>query len=171
MIGVHIIEHLTVGTCGPRGRTSRTKNARLCARAIVRKSQSTLQGWPSSGHALAGLRQFSRVGYLTFSEGSDSVKPQAEKASSALNLKITARHGYIGSVRVGASERPLISSDSMHESTHTTATRHAPRIAPMVALARGLGAACRVSAARLRPAESDVRGRPSTWSETFGAVW
>eukprot|EP01048_Picozoa_sp_COSAG05_P044600 COSAG05_NODE_25399_length_197_cov_45.581633_1_plen_24_part_10 len=24
----------------------------------------------------------------------------------------------------------------MHESTHTTATRHAPRIAPMVALAR-----------------------------------
>eukprot|EP01048_Picozoa_sp_COSAG05_P044258 COSAG05_NODE_24997_length_198_cov_65.808081_1_plen_29_part_01 len=29
----------------------------------------------------------------------------------------------------------------MHESTHTTATRHAPRIAPMVALARGLGAA------------------------------
>eukprot|EP01048_Picozoa_sp_COSAG05_P044848 COSAG05_NODE_25695_length_194_cov_69.747368_1_plen_30_part_10 len=30
----------------------------------------------------------------------------------------------------------------MHESTHTTATRHAPRIAPMVALARGLGAAC-----------------------------
>eukprot|EP01048_Picozoa_sp_COSAG05_P047198 COSAG05_NODE_28570_length_121_cov_245975.590909_1_plen_25_part_01 len=25
----------------------------------------------------------------------------------------------------------------MHESTHTTATRHAPRIAPMVALARG----------------------------------
>ena len=26
----------------------------------------------------------------------------------------------------------------MHESTHTTATRHAPRIAPMVALARGL---------------------------------
>ena len=58
----------------------------------------------------------------------------------------------------------------MHESTHTTATRHAPRIAPMVALARGLGAACQVSVARLRPAESDVRGRPSTWSETFGAV-
>ena len=60
-------------------------------------------------------------------------------------------------------------SDPMHESTHTTATRHAPR-APMVALARGLGAACRVSVARLRPAESDVRGRPSTRSETFGAV-
>ena len=40
----------------------------------------------------------------------------------------------------------------------------------MVALARGLGAACRISVARLRPAESDVRGRPSTWSETFGAV-
>ena len=58
----------------------------------------------------------------------------------------------------------------MHESTHTTATRHAPRIAPMVALARGLGAACRISVARLRPAESDVRGRPSTWSKTFGAV-
>ena len=38
----------------------------------------------------------------------------------------------------------------MHESTHTTATRHAPRIAPMVALARGLGAACRISVARLR---------------------
>ena len=60
---------------------------------------------------------------------------------------------------------------NMHESTHTTATRHAPRnIAPMVALARGLGAACQVSVARLRPAESDVRGRPSTWSETFAAV-
>ena len=43
-------------------------------------------------------------------------------------------------------------------------------IAPMVALARGLGAACRVSVARLRPAESDVRGRPSTRSKTFGAV-
>ena len=70
----------------------------------------------------------------------------------------------------GGSERPLISSDSMHESTHTTATRHAPRIAPMVALARGLGAACRISVARLRPAESDVRGRSSTWSRTFGAV-
>ena len=61
-------------------------------------------------------------------------------------------------------------SDPMHESTHTTATRHAPRIAPMVALARGLGAACRISVARLRPAESDVRGRSSTWSRTFGAV-
>ena len=46
----------------------------------------------------------------------------------------------------------------------------APRIAPMVALARGLGAACRISVARLRPAESDVRGRSSTWSRTFGAV-
>ena len=80
------------------------------------------------------------------------------------------RHGYIGSVRVGGSERTQISSDYMHESTHTTATRHAPRIAPMVALARGLGAACRISVARLRPAESDVRGRPSTWSKTFGAV-
>ena len=67
---------------------------------------------------------------------------------------------------LGAIER----SDYMHESTHTTATRHAPRIAPMVALARGLGAACRISVARLRPAESDVRGRSSTWSKTFGAV-
>ena len=68
------------------------------------------------------------------------------------------------------SERPLISSDSMHESTHTTATRHAPRIAPMVALARGLGAACRISVARLRPAESDVRSMSSTRSKTVGAV-
>ena len=50
---------------------------------------------------------------------------------------------------------------------HTTAT--APR-QPMAALARGLGAACRISVARLRPAESDVRGRSSTWSKTFGAV-
>ena len=58
----------------------------------------------------------------------------------------------------------------MHESTHTTATRHAPRIAPMVALARGLGAACRISVARLRPAESDVRSMPSTRSKTVGAV-
>ena len=40
----------------------------------------------------------------------------------------------------------------------------------LVALARGLGAACRISVARLRPAESDVRGRSSTWSKTFGAV-
>ena len=54
--------------------------------------------------------------------------------------------------------------------THTTATRHAPRIAPMVALARGLGAACRISVARLRPAESDVRGMSSTRSKTVGAV-
>ena len=58
----------------------------------------------------------------------------------------------------------------MHESTHTTATRHAPRIAPMVALARGLGAACRTSVARLRPAESDVRSMSSTRSKTVGAV-
>ena len=58
----------------------------------------------------------------------------------------------------------------MHESTHTTATRHAPRIAPMVALARGLGAACRISVARLRPAESDVRGMSSTRSKMVGAV-
>ena len=58
----------------------------------------------------------------------------------------------------------------MHESTHTTATRHAPRIAPMVALARGLGAACRISVARLRPAESDVRSMSSTRSKTVGAV-
>ena len=58
----------------------------------------------------------------------------------------------------------------MHESTHTTATRHAPRIAPMVALARGLGAACRTSVARLRPAESDVRSMSSTRNRTFGAV-
>ena len=55
-----------------------------------------------------------------------------------------------------------------HTVCHTTAT--APR-QPMAALARGLGAACRISVARLRPAESDVRGRSSTWSETFGAVW
>ena len=40
----------------------------------------------------------------------------------------------------------------------------------MVALARGLGAACRVSVARLRPAESDVRGMSSTRSKTVGAV-
>ena len=68
------------------------------------------------------------------------------------------------------SQRPLISSDSMHESTHTTATRHAPRIAPMVALARGLGAACRISVARLRPAERDVPSMSSTRSKTVGAV-
>ena len=55
----------------------------------------------------------------------------------------------------------------MHESTHTTAT--APR-QPMAALARGLGAACRISVARLRPAESDVRGMSSTLSKTVGAV-
>ena len=54
-----------------------------------------------------------------------------------------------------------------HTVCHTTAT--APR-QPMAALARGLGAACRISVARLRPAESDVRGRSSTWSKTFGAV-
>ena len=40
----------------------------------------------------------------------------------------------------------------------------------MVALARGLGAACQVSVARLRPAESDVRGMSSTRSKTVGAV-
>ena len=50
---------------------------------------------------------------------------------------------------------------------HTTAT--APR-QPMAALARGLGAACRISVARLRPAESDVRGMSSTLSKTVGAV-
>ena len=50
-------------------------------------------------------------------------------------------------------------SDPMHEGMHidTTATRHAPRTSPMVALARELGAACRISVARLRPTESDVR--------------
>ena len=58
----------------------------------------------------------------------------------------------------------------MHESMHTTATRHAPRTSPMVALVRELGAAYRISVARLRPAESDVRGRSSTWSKTAGAV-
>ena len=47
---------------------------------------------------------------------------------------------------------------------------HAPRTSPMVALVRELGAAYRISVARLRPAESDVRGRSSTWSKTFGAV-
>ena len=40
----------------------------------------------------------------------------------------------------------------------------------MVALARELGAACRISVARLRPAESDVRGRSSTRSKTTGAA-
>ena len=50
---------------------------------------------------------------------------------------------------------------------HTTAT--APR-QPMAALARGLGAACRISVARLRPAESDVRSMSSTRSKTVGAV-
>ena len=40
----------------------------------------------------------------------------------------------------------------------------------MVALARGLGAACRISVARLRPAESDVQGMSSTLSKTVGAV-
>ena len=40
----------------------------------------------------------------------------------------------------------------------------------MAALARGLGAACRTSVARLRPAESDVRSMPSTRSKTVGAV-
>ena len=96
-----------------------------------------------------------------------------KRRPSALPL---APGGYIGPVRAcycmhgAVSALALISSDSMHESTHTTATRHAPRIAPMVALARGLGAACRISVARLRPAESDVRGRSSTWSRTFGAV-
>eukprot|EP01048_Picozoa_sp_COSAG05_P012493 COSAG05_NODE_1253_length_5369_cov_14.480674_2_plen_67_part_00 len=48
--------------------------------------------------------------------------------------------------------------------------RHGPR-QPMVALARGLGAAGRTSVvARLRPAESDVRGMSSTRSKTVGAV-
>ena len=40
----------------------------------------------------------------------------------------------------------------------------------MAALARGLGAACRISVARLRPAESDVRSMSSTRSKTVGAV-
>ena len=40
----------------------------------------------------------------------------------------------------------------------------------MVALARELGAACRISVARLRPAESDVRGTSSARSKTTGAV-
>ena len=40
----------------------------------------------------------------------------------------------------------------------------------MVALARELGAACRISVARLGPAESDVRGTSSTRSKTMGAV-
>ena len=35
---------------------------------------------------------------------------------------------------------------------------------------RELGAACRISVARLRPAESDVRGVSSTRSKTVGAV-
>ena len=54
-----------------------------------------------------------------------------------------------------------------HTVCHTIAT--APR-QPMAALARGLGAACRISVARLRPAESDVRGMSSTRSKTVGAV-
>eukprot|EP01048_Picozoa_sp_COSAG05_P014321 COSAG05_NODE_1610_length_4408_cov_4.339290_2_plen_64_part_00 len=48
---------------------------------------------------------------------------------------------------------------------HTTTPRQ-----PMVALARGLGAACRTSVARLRPAESDVRSMSSTRSKMVGAV-
>ena len=55
MIGVHIIEHSTAATRGPKVPISRTKIVRLCARAIVCESESTLQGWPASGHALAGL--------------------------------------------------------------------------------------------------------------------
>ncbi len=56
MIGVHIITHSTVATRRPNVPISGTKNVFLCARAIVvlYKSQSTLQGWPASGHALAG---------------------------------------------------------------------------------------------------------------------
>ena len=50
-----------------------------------------------------------------------------------------------------------------------TPTATAPR-QPMAALARGLGAACRISVARLRPAESDVRSMSSTRSKTVGAV-
>ena len=61
-------------------------------------------------------------------------------------------------------------SDFERASTHSPVNPHAPRTWPMVALARELGAACRISVARLRPAESDVRGRSSTWSKTFGAV-
>ena len=71
---------------------------------------------------------------------------------------------------LGACRPQLERSDYMHESTHTTATRHAPRIAPMVALARGLGAASRVSVARLRRAQSDARGMSSTRSTTVGAA-
>ena len=40
----------------------------------------------------------------------------------------------------------------------------------MMGLARELGAACRLSVARLRPAESDVQGAYSTWSETAAVV-
>ena len=54
---------------------------------------------------------------------------------------------------------------------HAAPAMHAARsTSPMVALARGLGAACRTSVARLRPAESDVRGMSSTRSKMVGAV-
>ena len=54
MIGVHIIGQTTAATSGPLVPIGLTKIARLCARAIVCKSQSTLQGRRASGHALAG---------------------------------------------------------------------------------------------------------------------
>ena len=57
MIGVHIIliiGHSTAARSGPLVPIGLQSNGRLCARAIVCKSQSTLQGWPASGHALAG---------------------------------------------------------------------------------------------------------------------
>ena len=40
----------------------------------------------------------------------------------------------------------------------------------MMGVSRELGAACRISVAPLRPAESDVRGMSSTRSKTTGAV-
>ena len=53
---------------------------------------------------------------------------------------------------------------------HVSGARNRHRRQPMVALAHELGADSRTSVARLRPAESDVRGMPSTRSKTVEAV-
>ena len=112
--------------------------------------------------------------------GGDSDPAAAQRAFSACAARRVAppestecTHGTIATAVCKQAQCKLglpPPSDPMHESTHTTATRHAPRIAPMVALARGLGAAFRTSVARIRPAESDVRGMSSTRSKTVGAV-
>ena len=49
------------------------------------------------------------------------------------------------------SARPTSSSDCERASKQPPFNHHAPRIAPMMGLARELGAACRLSVARLRP--------------------